>query len=501
MNPDFTPDTICAQASAQGPGAISVIRISGPQSITTLDTVFKSVSGFKLSNASSHEMFYGAIVQPAGGETIDEVMAAIFKAPHSYTGEDSAEIYCHGSDYIVSEIIKLLLAQGIRMAQPGEFTKRAFLNGKLDLAQAEAVADLIASETKAAHDVALTQMKGGFSDELKSMRTELVEIVSLMELELDFSEEDVEFADRIRLRQLLQKAQNHISRLISSFTLGNVIKNGVPVAIVGATNTGKSTLLNALLGEERAIVSEIAGTTRDTIEDTINIDGIIFRFIDTAGIRNTSETIEMIGIERTYAKMRQASIIILMLDAERPNDFAQNIDNLAVHLQNAATAPSTPSATGASSSASTSDRQIIILLNKSDLVPASTCSDYLALIEQLAFSATASTPSPLPKPQILPISAKKKIGLDELTSLLSNSRKSLKTAHNGTMVTNLRHYEALTEAQTALFRVREGLTTQIPTDLIAQDIREALYYIGTITGEVTTDEVLGTIFQKFCIGK
>lgn len=472
--------TICAQSSATGPGAVSIIRLSGKDSIKILDSVFKGVSDLSFSNTSSYKMRFGTIISGAESEVLDEVLAVVFRAPHSYTGEDSAEIYCHGSEFIVSEILKLLISRGAALAAPGEFTKRAFLNGKLDLTQAEAVADLIASETQASHDVALQQMKGGFSDELKLMRTELVDMASLMELELDFSEEDVEFADREKLFSLLEKVQNHISELITSFTLGNVIKNGVPVAIVGATNTGKSTLLNALLGEERAIVSEIAGTTRDVIEDTINIDGITFRFIDTAGIRNTTETIEMIGIERTYSKMKQASIIILMIDALRPDFFGNNIGNFAAHLEKTKDIP---------------DRQIIILLNKSDLISEEDLQNELRHIQVMVKKNDLSPMA------VLPVSAKKKIGIDTLSSLLVKSRKTLKTPSNSTLVTNLRHWEALKDAQTALTRVKEGLASQIPTDLVCQDIREALYYIGSITGEVTSDEILGNIFGKFCIGK
>ena len=417
-----------------------------------------------------------------GEEVIDEVMAVVFRAPHSYTGEESAEIYCHGSEYIAQEILKLLMEKGARLAEGGEFTKRAFLNGKLDLAQAEAVADLIASQTKAAHDVAMAQMKGGFSQELSKMRGDLVEIVSLMELELDFSEEDVEFADRVRLKELLEAVCAHLDKLIESFALGNVIKNGVPVAIVGATNTGKSTLLNALLGEEKAIVSDIAGTTRDVIEDTININGVTFRFIDTAGIRNTTETIEMIGIERTWWKMAQASVVMLMLDSQRPETFEQNIANLSERVS-------------AAVAENGIEKQVVVLLNKADLVSDGERDGYLSQIAEYGRKYDLSPA------RIFPITAKTGAGVEEVVSYLALSRKSMKTDRNSTLVTNLRHLEALRSAREALTRVWDGLSDSIPTDLVAQDIREAIYHIGTITGEVSTDEVLGVIFGRFCIGK
>lgn len=476
----YDESTICAQASGSGAGAVTVLRLSGPRSIEILDTVFHPAGKRPLRESENYKMRFGVIRR--GEDVIDEVMAVVFRAPHSYTGEESAEIYCHGSEYIAQEILRLLMERGARLAEGGEFTKRAFLNGKLDLAQAEAVADLIASQTKAAHDVALAQMKGGFSKELSKMRGELVEIVSLMELELDFSEEDVEFADRKRLKELLDAVCTHLDKLIGSFEMGNVIKNGVPVAIVGATNTGKSTLLNALLGEERAIVSDIAGTTRDVIEDTININGVTFRFIDTAGIRNTTETIEMIGIERTWWKMAQASVVLLTLDAERPETFEQNVSNLAERVS-------------AAVKENGIEKQVVVLLNKADLVTDQIRDEYLA---QIAAFGRKYDLSPA---RIFPISAKRKLGIEELVSYLALSRKSLKTDQNSTLVTNLRHLEALRSAREALTRVWEGLSDDIPTDLVAQDIREAIYHIGTITGEVSTDEVLGVIFGKFCIGK
>ena len=476
----YDESTICAQASGSGAGAVTVLRLSGPRSIEILDQVFTPAGKKPLRESENYKMRFGVIRR--GEEVIDEVMAVVFRAPHSYTGEESAEIYCHGSEYIAQEILKLLMEKGASLAEGGEFTKRAFLNGKLDLAQAEAVADLIASQTKAAHDVAMAQMKGGFSQELSKMRGDLVEIVSLMELELDFSEEDVEFADRVRLKELLEAVCAHLDKLIESFALGNVIKNGVPVAIVGATNTGKSTLLNALLGEEKAIVSDIAGTTRDVIEDTININGVTFRFIDTAGIRNTTETIEMIGIERTWWKMAQASVVMLMLDSQRPETFEQNIANLSERVS-------------AAVAENGIEKQVVVLLNKADLVSDGERDLYLSQIAEYGRKYDLSPA------RIFPISAKVRLGVDEVVNHLALSRKSMKTDRNSTLVTNLRHLEALRSAREALTRVWDGLSDSIPTDLVAQDIREAIYHIGTITGEVSTDEVLGVIFGRFCIGK
>jgi len=477
--------TICAQASAQGPGAVSIIRISGKRSLKILDGIFRSKSGKPLKTSPGYRLVFGTVTDPETSSMLDEVLVAVFHAPHSYTGEESAEVYCHGSDFIVQSILRLLISRGARLAGPGEFTQRAFLNGKMDLSQAEAVADLIASETQAAHDVALHQLKGGFSEELTAMRSELVDMVSLMELELDFSEEDVEFADRTHLLDLLDKLQAHIHTLTDSFAYGNAIKNGVPVAIVGATNTGKSTLLNAILGEERAIVSPIAGTTRDSIEDTVCLDGINFRFIDTAGIRDTRAVIEKIGIERSYQKMTGASVVLLMLDATRPETFCESISDLAGHL------PAQKTAGGEETYCRR--QELIILLNKSDAAPVDD-----KMTDSVARTASEAGLSPA---RVIPISAKERKGLSRLTTYLSESRKQLKTASGGTTVTNLRHFEALTAASGALDRVRAGLTSGLSTELLTQDIREALYHIGTITGEVTPDEVLGRVFGRFCIGK
>ena len=468
----YTNTNICALSTPQGVGAIAVIRLSGENTPEIVGKIFTPVSG---KAPLPYKMQFGAIKDRE--RLIDECLVVTFKAPHSYTGENSAEIYCHGSQYIVQEILKLLLNNGVKMAEPGEFSKRAFLNGKLDLAQAEAVADLISSETEAAHRIAMQQMKGGFSAELKVMRDDLLNLVSLMELELDFSEEDVEFADRSQLTQLLSAVSARVTQLIESFSLGNVIKNGVPTAIVGATNTGKSTLLNTLVGEERAIVSNIHGTTRDVIEDTMNLGGITFRFIDTAGIRETKETIEIIGIERTYQKLRSASVVILVLDATRPENIDDSLHNLVGKIS--------------------SRQQLIILLNKIDEIPASGVDVFIEKIKDLC---VADSLSPI---AVLPISAKKGLNVDALRTTLVESQGALSNSasSSGTLVSNVRHYQALMDAQIALDRVEDGLASGIPTDLVAQDIREALYHLGSIVGEINTEEILGNIFGRFCIGK
>ena len=486
----YEQTTICARATAPGHGAIAVVRISGPEAVDVLERVYrpmKEEGGVRAAEFRAREMHYGRIVFPDGdtAETvIDEVMAVVFRAPHSYTGEDSAEIYCHGSQYIVSEILRALLAAGAVMAAAGEFTKRAFLNGRMDLAQAEAVADLIASENRAAHDIALKQMRGGYSSELQEMRSQMVDIVSLMELELDFSEEDVEFADRSQVLVLLDRVSEHISRLVDSFALGNAIKNGIPTAIVGAVNTGKSTLLNALLGEERAIVSDIAGTTRDTIEDTVNIAGTTFRFIDTAGIRDTAETIEAIGINRTYSTIERASVILLMLDATRPGTFGESFGAIASRLNHV---PSTHSGI--------SERTLLILLNKADLLSEPEIPAMLTSAEDLARRKGLSPT------RTLAISARNRLGLPEITAALAATAAAHTTDTSATLVTNLRHYQALQKALEALTRAREALLAGVSTEFVTQDIREALHHIGEICGEVTSEEVLGTVFSRFCIGK
>lgn len=472
LDMDFLNRNICALATPAGQGAIAIIRLSGEDTPEIVGKIFEAAGG---KAPLPYTMRFGAIKD--GERLIDECLLVTFQGPHSYTGENSAEIYCHGSQYIVQEIIKLLLGLGVKMAEPGEFSKRAFLNGKMDLAQTEAVADLIASETEAAHRIAIEQMKGGFSSELKVMREDLLNLVSLMELELDFSEEEVEFADRGQLGELLAAVSGRVTQLIESFSLGNVIKNGVPVAIVGATNTGKSTLLNTLVGEERAIVSNIHGTTRDVIEDTMNLGGITFRFIDTAGIRETKETIEIIGIERTYQKLRSARVVILVLDASRPEHFATGLQNLVGKIS--------------------SRQQLIILLNKMDEVSELGVEAHLEMIKDLCVE---NTHGPI---AVLPISAKRGLNIDQLQSVLVESQKSLTSsaAAGGTLVSNIRHYQALMDAQIALDRVEDGLASAVPTDLVAQDIREALYHLGSIVGEINTEEVLGNIFRRFCIGK
>ncbi len=491
-------DTICAPATVPGTGAISVIRVSGSKALSIADQVVACRTG-SISEADGYTIKFGT-VSDADGRVIDEVLASVFRAPRSYTGEDSVEISCHASSYIVSEIMSLLYAAGARAAEPGEFTQRAYLNGKMDLAQAEAVADVIASQNAAAHRIAFKQMKGGFSSELRDMRAELLELVSLMELELDFSEEEVEFADRSRLDNLLVEIISHVGRLIDSFRLGNAIKNGVPVAIAGATNTGKSTLLNALLGEDRAIVSDIHGTTRDTIEETLNIDGILFRFIDTAGLRETSEVVEKIGIERTFKKISEASIVLGMVDLTR--DLDTTLDTVSDILDKV----------------DFNCQKLVILLNKTDIFDTnknvSTINTIVSLIKNKGFKARLSNEGEIHGTEsnieensskdvvnILPISAKTGSGIGTLRELLASTQRDLLGDSDTTLVTNQRHVQALTDARTSLLRVREGLASALPTDLAAQDIREAIYHIGSIVGEISTDEVLGNIFRNFCIGK
>ena len=491
-------DTICAPATVPGTGAISVIRVSGPEALGIADKVIKCKKG-SISESKGYTIKFGVILDDAGA-VLDEVLASIFRAPHSYTGENSVEISCHASSYIVSAVMNLLYAAGARAAEPGEFTQRAFLNGKMDLAQAEAVADVIASQNAAAHRVAFKQMKGGFSSELKGMRGELLELVSLMELELDFSEEEVEFADRSRLNSLLEDIITHVGRLIDSFRLGNAIKNGVPVAIAGATNTGKSTLLNALLGEDRAIVSDVHGTTRDTIEETLNIDGILFRFIDTAGLRETTEIVEQIGIERTFKKIGEASIVLGMVDLTR--DFESTCETVREIIEKV----------------DFSSQKLVFLLNKTDISGVnknvimvnyivslldSKCIAHTLIDSDLKSSKIehAGEESTDSNVQIIPISAKTGSGIDILRAVLAASQRDLLADSDTTLVTNQRHAQALSDARTSLLRVQEGLAFGLPTDLAAQDIREAIYSLGSIVGEISTDEVLGNIFRNFCIGK
>ncbi|MES2419031.1 MAG: tRNA uridine-5-carboxymethylaminomethyl(34) synthesis GTPase MnmE [Bacteroidota bacterium] len=451
----YTTDTIIALSTPPGSGAIGVIRLSGPDAIRLTNEVF---AGKDLNKQATHTLHFGLIKD--GNAIIDEVVAGLFIAPKSYTKENVVEISCHGSNYIIQQIINLLISKGARAAKPGEFTLRAFLNGAFDLSQAEAVADLIASDSKASHDVALQQMRGGFSNELKELREQLIHFASMIELELDFGEEDVEFADRTQLRNLISRLQLPISRLISSFEMGNVLKNGVPIVIAGKPNVGKSTLLNALLNEERAIVSPIAGTTRDTIEDELNIKGIIFRFIDTAGIRDTADIIEAKGVERTLERMKQAKLIIYMVDAlQTPEELEEQLTDLRKL-----------------------DIPFLALVNKADLFTPQ---------QQQAFE----------KKEVIFIAAKDGVGIEELkTSLLAKvNLHHINTSE--TLVTNIRHVEALKQTESALQRVLANINNPVTSDFLAMDIKQALHYLGEITGTVTTDDLLENIFMKFCIGK
>ncbi len=467
-------NTICAIATAAG-GAIGIVRISGEKSVTVADEIFTPVGNDKraLKEREPYTIAFGKIVDDKD-EVIDEVLMSIFRAPHSFTGEDSIEISCHGSRYILQTVLQLLINHGCRQAEPGEFTQRAFLNGKMDLSQAEAVADLIASSSKAAHRMAMNQMRGTFSRELSALRNDLLKMTSLMELELDFSDhEELEFADRTELSALANKIEKIIARLIDSFATGNAIKNGVPVAIIGETNSGKSTLLNALVGDDRAIVSEIHGTTRDVIEDTVTIDGTLFRFIDTAGIRDTSDRIEQLGIERTFKKLSEAAIVLWMIDS-----------TCAEKQMNELTPKVLPLCEG---------KKLIIVFNKSDLrqQPAQTDKFVLAnAVEGIIQSETIS------------ISAKEGTNIDVLRRMLVASSGVQDISENDIIVTNARHYEALTHALEAIHRVRQGLSSALPSDLISQDLRESLFHLSEITGgEITTNEVLGNIFKHFCVGK
>ena len=450
MIPDH--DTIIAPATAAG-GAIAVIRVSGRDAFALCDRIFRGRQ--PLAGAGGYTVHYGEIAD--GERIVDDVLATVFRAPHSYTGEDSVEISCHGSSYIVSEILRLLTAAGGRMAQPGEFTIRAYLAGKLDLSQAEAVADTIAASSRAAHALASTQMRGGYSDELERLRDKLLNLTSLLELELDFSEEEVEFADRTTLRETMERIGTEIDRLRHSFSLGNAIKEGVAVAIAGAPNVGKSTLLNRLLNEERAMVSEIAGTTRDVIEERANIGGVLFRFLDTAGIRSTDDRLERMGIERTMESIRRAQIVIHMIDAALPEtsckpDFALR-----------------------------PDQKLLTVANKTDKAPA-------------ALTLPEGT---------IGISAKHGEGIDRLCDALRRSVDTEALYHGDAVVSNNRHYEALTTAREALGRALDGLGNGLPADLLSEDIRQVIHHLGSITsrGAIAPDEVLQNIFSKFCIGK
>lgn len=464
-NTTYVQDTICAVATPPGQGAIAVVRLSGPKSKEIIESVFKKSKGADGQGLTqSHKLYFGTISDNEG--MVDEVLVSWFKAPHSYTGEDVVEISCHGSEYIQQRLMELMLDKGARLANPGEFTLRAFLNGKMDLSQAEAVADLIASQSKTAHNMAISQMRGGFSEKIKSLRQQLVELASLMELELDFSEEDVEFADRTRFMNIVNELKKELQSLKNSFKWGNVLKKGIPVAIIGKPNAGKSTLLNALLKEEKAIVSEIPGTTRDAIEDTIVIEGYSFRFIDTAGLRQSSDAIETMGIERTYDKIKEATIVLYVCDISDVNK--ESIEEVLTEFK---------------SHINDENKHFILVANKIDKL-----KEIPARLKEILELETVF------------VSAKRNENIHLLAETLVQAIKS-KEISSGYLVNNSRHLEAITHSLNALEQVEQGFYNNLPTDLIAIDVRQALYYLGSITGEVTTDEILGNIFSKFCIGK
>jgi len=501
-------DTICAISTAPGTGAIAVIRISGKDSFSTALLVFrKNGKQLDINDIEPHKAYYGQIIDtiPEDKPMIDEVVVTFFKAPHSYTGEDSVEISCHGSEFVQQKILELLCIRGCRLAKPGEFSKRAFINGKLDLAQAEAIADLISAQNEAEHRIAVNQLKGGFSNELRDLRSQLVDLTSLLELELDFSEEDVEFADRTKLYELLNAALKHIVKLTESFKMGNAIKNGIPVAIVGETNTGKSTLLNAILGEERAIVSDIEGTTRDTIEETFTIEGMLYRFIDTAGIRETSETIEKIGIERTFKKISEADIVIGLLDGTKSvKDIIKAWKDIVNRVN-------------------VLKQKLIIVVNKQDIMDAAKMftlnDDYLDhmkstyekniekhggyMTDEYCYSVTGMDLYNIHGLITFEyMSAKNPEDIESLKNSIRHRYTKLpKVDGSTTLVSNIRHFEALTHAKESLGQVKNGMDNKLSADLLAEDLRQALYHIGSITGEVTNGEVLNNIFGRFCIGK
>ncbi|MCD7710868.1 MAG: tRNA uridine-5-carboxymethylaminomethyl(34) synthesis GTPase MnmE [Porphyromonadaceae bacterium] len=466
----MSDDTICALSTPPGVGGIAVIRISGKEAFTATETIFKPLgNSLPLSRRPSHTLAYGEIYGQDGA-VLDQVVVSIFKAPHSYTGEDTVEISCHGSPYIVRKIIERLIESGCRVAAPGEFTRRAFAHGRMDLSQAEAVADLIASNSAAAHRIAMNQMRGGFSRELADLRGQLLKFVSLIELELDFGEEDVEFADRSQLVALSHHIEEKLTRLADSFSRGNAIKNGIPTIIIGETNVGKSTLLNRLLCEERALVSTIPGTTRDTIEEIVNLQGVAFRFIDTAGIRPTSDEVENMGIERTFAKLDQADIVLWMIDGTQSES---SVRELAARI--------VPRC---------QEKQLFVLVNKCDLLSSEQISAMCRMLADMAISSE----------HILQISAKNNENIDKLEAALAALAYTPET-QNDTVVTNVRHYEALVRAKESIHRVCQGLAENYSGDLLSQDIRETMHHLGEITGEITTDEILTSIFQNFCIGK
>ena len=468
-------DTIFAPATRPGTGAISILRVSGPDTFQIVDSIVQLKRG-TISTSDGYTVHFGCVYQP-DGRVLDDVLVTVFRAPYSYTGEDSVEISCHASSYIVSELMVMLSTAGASMAEPGEFTQRAFLNGKMDLAQAEAVADVISSSTSASHRVAMNQLRGGYSRELADLRGELLEMTSLLELELDFSEEDVEFADRTRLSGLLDRTLSHVRKLADSFRAGNAIKNGIPVAIVGPPNAGKSTLMNLLVGEDRAIVSDIPGTTRDTVEETFQMDGILYRFIDTAGLRETDETIERMGIERALAKISTAEIVVSVLDiTSEESDLLHILDRVKYQIE---------------------EQPVIwvIVANKCDLVDDSCANKKVTYINNYVSCINF-------KCIIIKSSLSTGYGLLDITKAISAASSSILHDDNSTFVTNQRHYEALSETADALSRVRNGITCGSPTDLLAEDLRSAITSLSRITGhDITPDEVLGNIFRNFCIGK
>lgn len=461
-------DIIAAISTPPGIGGIAIIRLSGEGCIELADKIFVSPTDKVLVDQQPNTIHFGNIIKD--NSILDEVLVSIFKNPHSFTGEDSVEISCHGSIYIQQNILQLLIDKGARLANAGEFTQRAFLNGKMDLSQAESVADLIASNSAATHRLAMNQMRGGFSNKLIELRTDLLNFTSLIELELDFSEEDVEFANRESLMQLAKHIDNLISKLADSFSLGNVIKTGIPVAIIGETNAGKSTLLNALLQEEKAIVSDIHGTTRDVIEDTINIQGLTFRLIDTAGIRDTEDTIESLGIEKTFQKLSQASIILWIVDATTEDNYITELSKkILAHT--------------------TTNQKIIIVFNKVDVVGCGIMMERKRNILQEQI------------PDRIFISAKYNEGISDLQNKLIENAGVPQISEQDIIVTNLRHYEALQNAHQAIKRTMQGLNDGISGDFLSQDIRDCMHYIGEITGQISTDDILANIFSKFCIGK
>ena len=477
----MSTSTICAVSTASG-GAIGVVRVSGSQAISITEHIFRAVNGKPLNERKASSLTFGHIVDE-NNKVVDEVLVSLFRAPHSYTGEDATEISCHGSSYILQRVVQLLLAAGCEAAAPGEFTQRAFLNGKMDLSQAEAVADVIASTTAASHQVAMSQMRGDFSKQLGVLREQLVHLTSLLELELDFSDhEDLVFADRSALDAIAAQIESVTQRLADSFATGNVLKNGLPVAIVGSTNSGKSTLLNALLHDDRAIVSDVHGTTRDVIEDTFTLGGTLFRFIDTAGLRSTEDVVEQMGIARSRQKLEEAKIVLFVVDATQ---VASQMEALGTEILEAM-----------------NGRPLMVLFNKADLLEEKAMNDLLT--QPLAHWISGVSLSSQQEPPIvkLSISAKEGLGLDTLTDTLVGLAQENTTSAGDIIVTNARHYAALTAALADIRRVRQGLSTHLSGDFVAQDLRECLFHLAEITGgAVTTDEVLGTIFKNFCVGK